>query len=154
MRNFKAQLQQVSSTMAELQNRMGQMEVGEAQNQEAIRAMDSRMEGAGMGQRLDGSVARLREDIQQFMVMFTRQNQVRVAENFPPIDRNEPLLHRNEGDRGRANVEMEADPKETLEGVVGNDRNGAPNGQHSRFTMPRWKFLYSRGLTPVLDKEM
>ena len=68
--------------------------------------------------------------------MFTHQNQERVAENFPPRDRNEPLLHINEGDRGRANAEMEADPKETLEGVVGNNRNGASNGQHPRFTMP------------------
>lgn len=106
--------------------------------------MDSRMEGAleGMGQRLegmelrlDGSMTRLQDDMQQFMVIFTRQNQVRMAKNFPPRDRNEPVVHRNRGNRGRANPEIEANPEETLEGVVGNDRNGTPNGQHRGFTV-------------------
>ena len=56
MKNFETQLQHVNSTMSELQSRMGQVEARGTQNQEAIRAMDSRMEGAleGMGQRLEG----------------------------------------------------------------------------------------------------
>ena len=111
-----------------------------------------------MEQRLDGSMARLRDDMQQFMLMFTRQNQVRMAENFPPRDRNEPILHRDDGNRGRANVGVEPDPEEMLEGVVGNDRNGndrnrndrngVHHGQHQGFTMPRKEIPTFEGVNP------
>jgi len=46
------------------------------------------------------------------------------------------ILHRDKGNRGRADAKIEADPEETLEGVVGNNRNGVHNGQHQEFTMP------------------
>ena len=51
MKNFETQLQHVNLTMSELQSRMGQVEARGTQNQEAIREMDSKMEGAleGMG---------------------------------------------------------------------------------------------------------
>lgn len=56
----------------------------------------------GLERRLDGALSQMRGDnaqmraelgaqLQQFMVMFTRQNTVRVAPDFPPRDRTEPL---------------------------------------------------------------
>ena len=71
-----------------------------------------------------------------------------MAENFPPRNKNEPILHRDDGDRGRANVGVEADPEEILEGVVGNDRNGVHNGQHQGFTMPRMEIPTFEGVNP------
>lgn len=61
------------------------------------RKLDSSMEG--LERRLDGALSQIREEIgaqlQQFMVMFTRQNSVGISPNFPPRERTDPILPGN-----------------------------------------------------------
>ena len=54
MKNFEAQLQQTRVVVAECQNKMEQLELGMTRNQEAILALDCRVESAmdGMERRL------------------------------------------------------------------------------------------------------
>ena len=61
MKNFETPLQQVSSTVLDVQSRIDQLEIGGERNHEAIMSMDRKLEGLleGMEQRLEGSMARL-----------------------------------------------------------------------------------------------
>ena len=58
-------MQQVNSTILEFHNRIDQLEIGGVRNDEAIMAMDCKLESSleGMKQRLEGSMASLREDM-------------------------------------------------------------------------------------------
>lgn len=75
--------------MTECQNRIDQLELGATQSHEAIIALDHQVESTmdGLEQRLEGSIARVRDELgaqmQQFMVMFARQNPVKMSLNFP-----------------------------------------------------------------------
>ena len=63
MKGLEAQLQQCGSSMADLQARVDQLELGLDRNHEAIIAMD---------RKLDVAVTQIREELQGFMVMFAR----------------------------------------------------------------------------------
>jgi len=65
MKNFKAQLQETRVLVAECQNKMEQLELGTMRNQEAIFALDRRVENTmdGMEMRLEGSITRVREEL-------------------------------------------------------------------------------------------
>ena len=65
MKNFKAQLQQTGVVVAECQNKMEQLELGTTRNQEAILALDRRVENAmdGMEKRLEGSITQVRDEL-------------------------------------------------------------------------------------------
>ena len=94
MKNMEAQLQQVSSSMSEVQRRVDQLELGNGRNHEVIMAIDQKLDGT-LGQMRE-DMAQMREELgnqlQQFMLMFTCQNSVSIALEFPPRDRTEPLL--------------------------------------------------------------
>ena len=46
MKNFETQLQQISSTMSEFQNRINQLGIEGVRNHEAIMAMDRKLESS------------------------------------------------------------------------------------------------------------
>lgn len=54
MKNMEAQLQQVSSSMSEVQRRVDQLELGNGRNHEAIMVID---------QKLDGTLVQMREEM-------------------------------------------------------------------------------------------
>ena len=87
--------------MSEFQNRVDQLELGPERNHEVIMAVDRKVEGSIGG--LDGALSQMWENItqmreemgaqlQQFMVMFAHQNSVRIAPDFPPRKRTNPIL--------------------------------------------------------------
>ena len=90
--------------------------------------------------RLDGSLAWMREEmeaqIQQFMVMFTLQNSVRVSPYFPPRERTELILQGNRMNRVNGTFEIEVDLEEELEGMMDRGKEGHVNHHHSGFPMP------------------
>ena len=79
MKNLETQVQQCGSTMANLQARVeDQLELGSDRNHEVIVAVD---------RKLDVTVTQIQEELQGFMVMFTRKHQVSIPPNFPPQKR-------------------------------------------------------------------
>ena len=98
MKNLESQLQQASSATTDCQNRIDQLELGATCSHEAIWALDRQVESSmdGMEWRLEGSIARVRDELgaqmQQFMVMFACQNPVRLSTDFPPREHIEPIL--------------------------------------------------------------
>jgi len=75
--------------MGEFQDRVNRLERGSEKNYEAIGGLERRLEG-GLNQMRE-DINQMREEmgnqLQQFMLMFTQQNQVRVALDFPPRTR-------------------------------------------------------------------
>lgn len=117
-------------------------------------AIDCKLESSmeGLERRLEGSITRVQEELgtqmQQFMVIFTRQNSVRVSLDFPLRERNEPILPGNRMNRGNGTSEIKVDPKEELERMMGRDREDPHNHHHSRFLMPRMEILIFERANP------
>jgi len=111
MKNMESQLQQVTSTMGEFQNRVDQLEQGSERNYEAIGGLEHRLEGSLNQMRDD--INQMREEmgnqLQQFMLIFTQQNQVRMAPDFPPRTRIEPILHNERMYQGNGALEIEVE---------------------------------------------
>ena len=84
--------------------------------------------------------------MQQFMMMFIRQNSIRLSLDFPPRERNEPILQGNRMNRGIGTSEIEVDPEEELEGILGRDKAEPPNHHHSGYPMPRMEIPTFEGV--------
>ena len=74
--------------------------------------------------------------MQQFMIIFTHQNMVRVAPDFPPRERDNPILRGNRMNRMEETSKIEVDPDEGLEEEMGKKRNEQPHTHPPRFSMP------------------
>ena len=96
MKQMKLQLQQVTATVMDVQARVGSIK-------DSIEVVaDRRMEEAS--DRLRGDMHNqirdemreqsnmLRDCMQQFMLMFWSQAQIRMSPDFPPRERSEPIL--------------------------------------------------------------
>ena len=117
--------------------------------------MDNSMEG--LERRLDGAISHIRDEVrsqiwdqlQSFMVMFTRQNQVRISPNFSPRERTEPILIGH----GVSNTnvdpsEIEADSVETQENVVERRQEGQAIPNQLGFLMPKLEIPMFDGINP------
>ena len=73
------------------------MELGNGRNHEAIVKIDHKLDEtlAQMQEEMSQMREELGTQLQQFMLMFTCQNSVSMAPEFPPRDRTEPLLRNN-----------------------------------------------------------
>ena len=105
--------------MSEVQRQVNQLDLGNGHNHEVIMAIDHKLEGSieGLERRLDGMLVQMREEmtqmreelgnqLQQFMLMFTHQNPVSKAPEFPPRDRTEPFLQNNRGHLRPVSLDM------------------------------------------------
>lgn len=143
LKDMETRLQQLGAAVTEIQNQMGRTELEANRNHEAVIAMDRRMEDSmeGLERRIEGSIARVREElgaqIQQFMVMFTQQNRVSLAPDFPHRGENEPLLQ-------RGMINPEEGGREELEVVGGEEQVHHPPG----FPMPWMEIPVFEGIHP------
>lgn len=142
MKALEAQVQQFNLTMSDTHHRVEQLELGANRSHEAIATMDRRVESfiEGLERRLEGSIMRVREDLaaqmQQFMLMFGRQNQVSVSPEFPPRERTEPILQGNREVGGHGAMELGGEPEDELDGLNHERRNGQSNIHQPGFPMP------------------
>jgi len=68
-----------------------QLELGSNRNHEAILAVDRKLEAAVAQIRKDIGI-QISEQLQGFMVMFARKNQISLSPGFPFTERLDPIL--------------------------------------------------------------
>lgn len=98
-----------------------------------------------------GSIVRVQDELsaqmQQFMVMFARQNPVKLSPDFPLREHTEPILQRNEANGERDTSKIGADPEEELTGLRDRARD-RPVNPHTGFPMPRMDIPTFEGINP------
>ena len=85
MKYFESQLQQMNSTITDLQWHVNSLEAGSSRNHAAILVMDQKIERVDWRvESIEVTMEGLAQKFDGFMIMFAIQPQVSISPDFPP----------------------------------------------------------------------